>query len=87
MRQKFALMNPELTYTLPAYQTACGVADMFLLERYLPGKTMGLGDLCEAMRSIIEAPQAIADELRAGRILAGWNGGHNGLLGVGRSED
>lgn len=21
-------MNPELTYTLPAYQTACGIADM-----------------------------------------------------------
>ena len=29
-------MNPELTYTLPAYQTACGVADMMahIMERY-----------------------------------------------------
>ena len=24
----FSIMNPELTYTLPAYQTACGIADM-----------------------------------------------------------
>ena len=28
LRPKFAVMNPELTYTLPPYQTACGIADM-----------------------------------------------------------
>lgn len=28
MRPVFAVMNPELTYTLPQYQTACGVADI-----------------------------------------------------------
>ena len=35
-RCKFAVMNPELTYTLPAYQTACGAADimMHVMERY-----------------------------------------------------
>ncbi len=34
---KFAIMNPEYTRTLPAYQTSCGLADIFshLLERYL----------------------------------------------------
>lgn len=33
---KFAIMNPELTYTLPAYQTASGCTDIILhtLERY-----------------------------------------------------
>ncbi len=33
---KFAIMNPELTYSLPAYQTACGCTDIILhtLERY-----------------------------------------------------
>lgn len=33
---KFAIMNPELTYTLPAYQTACGCTDIIMhtLERY-----------------------------------------------------
>lgn len=33
---KFAIMNPEFTMTLPAYQTSCGIADILshLLERY-----------------------------------------------------
>ena len=36
-RCRFAVMDPELTYTLPAYQTASGVTDimMHILERYL----------------------------------------------------
>ena len=36
LRPKFALMNPELTFTLPAYQTAAGITDMMahIMERY-----------------------------------------------------
>lgn len=35
-RPKFAIMNPELTYTLPKYQIACGVVDIMMhtMERY-----------------------------------------------------
>jgi len=35
-RCKFAIMNPELTMTLPAWQTACGITDMMMhtMERY-----------------------------------------------------
>lgn len=35
-RCKFAIMNPELTFTLPAWQTACGITDMIMhtMERY-----------------------------------------------------
>lgn len=35
-RPKFAIMNPELTYTLPPYQTACGITDIMMhtIERY-----------------------------------------------------
>lgn len=35
-RCKFAIMNPERTYTLPAYQTAAGVTDIMMhtMERY-----------------------------------------------------
>ena len=35
-RCKFAIMNPELTFTLPAWQTACGITDMMMhtMERY-----------------------------------------------------
>ena len=37
---KFSLLNPELTYTLPAYQTASGCTDIMVhtLERYFTGK-------------------------------------------------
>lgn len=36
LRPKFAVMNPELTMTLPDYQTACGCADIMMhtMERY-----------------------------------------------------
>ena len=36
-RPKFTIMNPALTQTLPAYQTACGITDIMahLYERYL----------------------------------------------------
>ena len=35
-RPKFAIMNPEITYTLPDYQTQCGCADIMMhtMERY-----------------------------------------------------
>lgn len=35
-RPRFAIMNPELTYTLPVYQVACGVTDIMMhtLDRY-----------------------------------------------------
>lgn len=36
-RPLFSIMNPELTYSLPPYQTACGIVDIMMhtLERYL----------------------------------------------------
>lgn len=36
LRPAFAILNPELTYTLPAYQTACGCTDILMhtMERY-----------------------------------------------------
>ena len=36
LRPKFALLNPELTFTLPPEQTAAGIADMMahIFERY-----------------------------------------------------
>ncbi|HIU63966.1 MAG TPA: iron-containing alcohol dehydrogenase [Candidatus Avacidaminococcus intestinavium] len=44
---QFAIMNPELTYSLPAYQTASGATDIIMhtLERYFTtGETMPLID-------------------------------------------
>jgi len=41
LRPCFAMLNPEHTYGLPLYLTACGVADMFThaLERYMSNDT------------------------------------------------
>ena len=41
MRPKFAIMNPEVTFTLPPWQTACGVADIIahIMERYFTNVT------------------------------------------------
>lgn len=96
LRPKFAIMNPVLTYTLPAYQTACGVADMMahIMERYFTNtKNVDLTDrLCEAtLKSIIaNAPIAMSDpENYAARSEIMWAGtiAHNDLLGTGRDQD
>ena len=52
-RCKFAVLNPELTYSLPEYQTSCGVTDIIMhtLERYFaPVQTMQMTDgIAEAL--------------------------------------
>lgn len=96
LRPVFSIINPELTYTLPSYQTAAGVVDMIshILERYLTKtKDVILTDrLCEAtLISIIEAMNIILDEPTNynARSTICWAGtiAHNGSLGVGRVED
>lgn len=48
-RPRFAVMNPEVTYALPPYQTACGVADIMMhtMERYF--STVQDRDLIDAL--------------------------------------
>lgn len=96
IRPCFALMNPELTYTLGAYQTACGAADMMahVMERYFTNtRDTDLVDrLCESvLRSIIaQAPIALSNPSSyAARAELMWAGtiAHNGLLGTGREGD
>lgn len=58
-RAEFAIMNPELTYTLPPYQTASGCADILMhtMERYFNrAENMDMTDgIAEAlMRTVIE---------------------------------
>ena len=96
LRPKFAVMNPELTMTLPPFQTACGLADMFahLCERYFsPTKDVALTDnLCEAvMRTVIEeSARVMADpcdyQARANIMWAGTLA-HNDICGAGRVQD
>jgi len=95
-RPVFAIMNPELTYTLSPYQTACGIADMMahIFERYLTNTPdVDVSDrLCEAvLQSILKAaPVAMAQPRDySARAALMWAGtlAHNGQLGVGREED
>ncbi len=96
MRPAFAILNPEITYTLPAYQTACGAADIMahIMERYFTTvKNVDLTDgLCEAaLKTIIKnAPAALKEpENYAARAEIMWTGAiaHNDLLSTGRIGD
>lgn len=96
MRPTFAIMNPELTFSLPPYQTACGLADMMahVMERYFTSvQDVGLTDrLCEAvLRSIIDYGPVVMEEpenynARANIMWAGTIA-HNDLLHTGRVGD
>lgn len=95
-RPKFSVLNPALTETLPAYQTACGITDIIahLYERYLTNsKDVQTTDrMIEAliMAMVEEGPKVIADphdyEARANIMWAGMMA-HNNSCGVGRSQD
>ena len=95
-RPKFAILNPELTYTLPTYQTACGVVDIMahIMERYFTNADhVDLTDrLCEAgLRTMIKnGPVAMREpENYDARAEIMWTGSlaHNGLMGTGRIAD
>lgn len=96
LRPKFSCLNPELTFTLPPYQTACGICDMMIhiFERYF-SPTTGVEVTDRVAEGLIkaimtEAPKVLADphdyDARANIM---WSGtlAHNGLCGTGRAED
>lgn len=96
LRPVFSILNPALTQTLPAYQTACGITDIMahLFERYFTNTlNVEVTDrLIEGllMTMINEAPKVIADpndyEARANIMWAGMMA-HNNSCGVGREQD
>ena len=95
-RCKFAIMNPELTYTLPAWQTACGITDMMMhtMERYFSkDDDMEITDaLAEALlrtcmqegRKVLENP---TDYASRAQIMWAGSLAHNDLTGCGTSGD
>jgi alcohol dehydrogenase YqhD (iron-dependent ADH family) len=96
LRPRFSFMNPELTMTLPPYQTACGCTDMFahLLERYFsesPDVPVTDGIITSLMRTIrVEAPRVLESphdyDARANIMWAAMLA-HCGVAGCGRLED
>ena len=96
LRPKFSILNPALTQTLPAYQTACGITDIMahLYERYMTNTTeVEVTDrLIEGLllTMIKEGPKAVKDnndyDSRANIMWAGMMA-HNNSCGVGRTQD
>ena len=96
IRPKFSVLNPALTCTLPAYQTACGATDIMahVFERYFTNtKHVETTDrLCEAvlLAMINEVPKVMKNpddyEARANIMWAGMVA-HNNIVGVGREQD
>lgn len=91
-RIRFALLNPELTYTVSAYQTASGATDIMMhtLERYFhQGDSLDFTDEMSytLLREVIKwAPAALEhpDDYDARANLM-WCGtlSHNGLMATG----
>ena len=91
-RPRFAVMNPALTATLPAYQTAAGCSDILMhtMERYfVQGPKMELTDaIAEGLlRTVMRFAQVLVShpedyEARAEIMWAG-SLSHNGLTGCG----
>lgn len=96
LRPKFAIMNPERTFTLPAWQTACGATDMIMhtFERYFTKEDdMDItSNIAEALiRTVIQyAPIVLANpsdyQARAQLMWAG-SLAHNDLTGCGATSD
>lgn len=96
LRPKFAVMNPELTETLPWAQTSAGVADMMahIMERYFTTTTdVDVTDrLSEGLlMAIIDMARRVKADPKDYNARANlmWSGtlAHNGLCGCGRKED
>lgn len=91
-RPALAIMDPELTFTLPSYQTAAGITDMIshVMERFFSGeKGVPVTDhiACGLIRAAMEAaPRVMADpadyDARANLMWVGTLA-HNGIAGCG----
>ena len=95
-RCRFAVMNPELTYTLPKYQLTCGIVDIFMhtIERYFTPvhgneltDEIAEGLMRTLIRNAAKAYENQEDYDAMSEIM--WCGSisHNGITGLGRPKD
>lgn len=94
-RCKFAICNPELTYTVSQYQTSCGIVDIMshTMERYFSvcPPTELTDRICEGLlKSVVNAGKVLMDnptdyESRATMMWAS-SLSHNDLTGSGRQH-
>lgn len=95
-RPRFAIMNPELTYTLPKFQVACGIVDIMMhtLDRYFT-KTEGnelTDEIAEAvLRVTIKNGKTAMENQNDYDAMSElmWSGSlsHNNLTGLGADTD
>ena len=95
-RCKFAIMNPERTFTLPAWQTACGVTDMMMhtFERYFSTEDEMtitasiaealLRDVMVNAHKVLKNPE---DYVARAQIMWAGSLAHNDLTGCGTIGD
>ena len=96
LRPRFAIMNPELTATLPPYQVACGTVDIMMhtMDRYFNPETSNelTDEIAEGLLRVVirngkkalEQPgdyQALSELMWAGTL------SHNNLTGLGGVKD
>lgn len=95
-RCKFCIMNPELTYTLPPYQTAAGATDIMMhtMERYFSKyEDMTLTDaIAEALLrtvkdSVFEVLRNAEDYRHRAQIMWAGSLAHNDLTECGTEKD
>ena len=96
LRPKFAIMNPERTMTLPAYQTAAGVTDMMMhiFERYFTkdddmelSTALAEATLRTIKNAVFDVLKNPEDYRQRAQIMWGGSVAHWGLLGMGVQED
>lgn len=93
IRPLFAVCNPELTYTVSPYQTACGISDIMAhtMERYFtPCEPVNITDqIAESiLRTVIDAAYTVIKEPQnyeaRANIMWASSLSHNNLTGCGR---
>ena len=96
-RPRFAIMNPELTYTVPKYHLAAGITDIMMhtMDRYFTQEAgeneFTDGVAAALLRTVIKnAPILLADPSNydaASEIMWCGSVSHNGMTGLGRPMD
>lgn len=93
---KFSILNPEYTFSLPAFQTACGAVDIMahMMERYFTNtESVELIDRMTegALKTVIHNATIVLkqpeDYDAQAEIMWAAALAHNGLLGTGRVTD
>ena len=93
IRPQFAIENPELTFSVPPYQTFAGISDIMMhsLERYFdPGDDDELADdwALDLVKSCVKMAKRLqadpSDYQARARIMLNSTLSHNGLTGLGK---